>query len=93
MLCADTSRKTSEMLFGQKIFSLKYFLFFKKTKIELLSSEQNERLCNFLNTRLESRLRLVSAILGDPRARNSMAPYIYIGCPAVVDRYPLNRRY
>ena len=64
-------------VFGQKYF-LKIFLFFQKTKIELLSSEQNERLCNFLNTRLESRLRLVSAVWGDPRARNSMAPYMIV---------------
>ena len=53
-------------VFWSKIFFLKYFYFFKKTKIELLSSEQNERLCNFLNTRFESHLRLVSAIWGDP---------------------------
>ena len=50
-------------VFWSKIFSQKYFYFFKKTKVD----EQNERLCNFLNTRFESHLRLVSAIGGgDP---------------------------
>ena len=40
--------------------------FTQKIKNELLSSAQNERLCDFLHTRFESHLRLVSAIWGDP---------------------------
>ena len=64
--------------FQSKIFSKFIFHFFKKTKIELLSSAQNERLCDFLHTRFGSHLRLVSAIWGDPPERYSVAPYLIL---------------
>ena len=66
MLCPDTSRKTNEMFLVKNIF-VKYFYFSKKTKIELLSSEQNERLFNFLNTRFESHYDWYLWFGGDPR--------------------------
>ena len=59
--------------------------------MELLSSEQNECLCNFLNTRFESHLRLVSAIWGDPRTRYSMAPYSWHPEAAVAEQVGISR--
>ena len=53
--------------------------FFKNKYI--LSSEQNERLFNFLNTRFVSDLRLVCAICGDPRSRYNVAPYTKLHQP------------
>ena len=61
--------------FSFKNIFIKINFLFQKIKIELLSSAQNERLCDFLHTRFESHLRLVSAIWGDPSARNHLAPY------------------
>ena len=55
----------SLLFFNSKIFR-KLFLFFKKRKTELLSSAQNERLCDFLHTRFGSHLRLVSVFGGPP---------------------------
>ena len=66
-----------DITFSVQKYFLKIYLFFKKTKIELLTFAQIELLCDFLHNRFGSHLRLVSVILGDPRITYSMAPYTY----------------